>query len=534
MSENKTLPEIVIIDDPENLDIIRKVLLGDSFVLFEADSYESAVSKVHFAKVDLIILHCGVRSYDCFGLCRQLKSNFITKEIPLLLLISADEKQNIGSGMQAGADDYLLFPFSNDELLLRMNIHLSLKKIREDLVRSRESAENSAKTKAMFLNNISHEIRTPMNGIIGMTDILKQSKLSHEQLEYLEIIRLSGENLLMLINDVLDFSKIEAGQITFERIRFNLFEVVNEVIKILRYKADQKNLDFTAHFSPDVPEFVVGDPLRLKQILINLCSNAIKFTKRGFVKIKVSPRTSENSTIRLFFEIEDSGIGISEKNQASLFQTFAQAKESTTRKYGGTGLGLAISKNLVELMKGEIGIYSESGKGSNFYFDGEFGKLDGKDAGNLKNPVEISGNRRRLKILLAEDNIINQKVAILNLEKLGHEVVWANDGKEAIEKFHSESPDVIFMDVKMAGMDGVEATRRIRDWEKINNIEKPIPIVAMTAHTLQSDKKIFFDSGMNDFLDKPFNWNDLVNVLDRIKTMIEDKNKNISLWNSAK
>lgn len=531
MSENNILPEILIIDDSENLDIVKKMLSADRFILRDANSYESAVSNISLHKVDLIVLRWKTRSDS---ICRQLKSNQQTKEIPLLLLIASDSKHEIGAGLQAGADDYILIPFSDDELQLRINIHLRLKKVREDLTRSRESAEASAKAKAMFLTNISHEIRTPMNGIIGMTDILKQTQLNSDQLEYLEIIRLSGENLLMLINDVLDFSKIEAGQITFEQIRFDLFDVVNEVVKILWYKAEQKHIDFSAHFSPDVPEFVIGDPLRLKQILINLCSNAIKFTNRGFVKIKVSLRESKNSTIRLFFEVEDTGIGIPEKNQSKLFQTFTQAEASTTRKFGGTGLGLAICRNLVELMNGKIGVYSEAGVGSNFYFDGEFGKIEATDTENPANAIGVSSEVRKLKILLAEDNIINQKVAILNLKKLGHEVVWTNDGKEALEKFYSETPDVVFMDVKMAGMDGLEATRKIREWEKINHVEKPVPIVAMTAHTLQSDKKLFFDSGMNDFLDKPFNWNDLINVLDRIKSMIEDKNKNISIWNSVK
>lgn len=534
MNETKILSEILVIDDFENVKIINEMLSGRGFMLSDADSFASAISHVKSHQFDLILLRCGLQTFDGFDLCKQLKSTIQTQDIPLILLIPASQKHEIGVGIQKGADDYLIYPFNDDELLIRVDLHLHLKKIREDLIRSRENAEATAKTKAMFLANISHEIRTPMNGIIGMTDILKQTELNNEQQEYLEIIRLSGENLLMLINDVLDFSKIEAGQITIERIKFNLYEVINEVIKILRYKADKKNLEFGSVLSPDVPEVVFGDPLRLKQILINLCTNAIKFTNLGFVKIKVSVRFVKNSTIRLLFEVQDSGIGISVENQAKLFQSFAQAEASTTRKYGGTGLGLAISKNLVELMNGKIGVDSQLGKGSNFFFETEFGRLSESETEMGAADFGDSGKGRRLKILLAEDNVINQKVAILNLEKLGHEVIWVSDGKEALEKFISEVPDLIFMDIQMSGMDGVESTRKIREWEKMHKVVKKVPIVAMTAHTLQSDKELFFASGMDDILYKPFNWNDLVGVLDRMITLIEDKNKNYKIWNSAK
>jgi signal transduction histidine kinase/ActR/RegA family two-component response regulator len=532
MVDTNFFREILIFDNPENLEPIRNMLSAERFrVRYAGKCSEPVLPEISFDRVDLIIVRWepGARQ-----LCRQLKAIPAVQEIPLLVLVSADSKADTAIGMEAGADDYLFFPFSSDELLLRINIHLRLKMIKDTLIRSRENAEASAKAKTMFLHSISHEIRTPMNGIIGMTDILEQTGLTKVQLEYLEIIRLSGENLLMLINDVLDLSKIEAGQITFEKIRFNLPDVVNEVVKILHYKAEQKNLEFTVHFSGDVPEFVIGDPLRLKQILINLTTNAIKFTSRGFVKISVSLRKKKDSGVQLFFQVEDSGIGISESNQAKLFRDFAQAEASTTRKFGGTGLGLAICRNLVELMNGHIGVYSDAGKGSNFYFDLEFGTTNEKPISGPAKSGETLGKSRCMKVLLVEDNMINQKVATLNLEKSGHQVVRANDGREAIEKFHSESPDLILMDVQMPGLNGLEATREIREWEQANQIENRVPIVAMTAHTLQSDRKIFLDSGMNDVLNKPFSRDDLNKVLERIRTLIEDKNKNISIWNSVR
>lgn len=527
MNENLTLPKILIIDDSDDLNITRDMLAGEGFLQIEAETFEAAVSEVSVNKFDLIILSCRTNSEACFKLCRQIKSNPQRKDIPLILVVPSYKKHEIGLGMQAGANDYLLFPFSSDELLMRVHMHLNLKQIKE-------TAEHSARTKALFLANISHEIRTPLNGIVGMTDILRQTELTEEQSEYLDIIRLSGENLLMLVNDVLDFSKIEAGQVTFEHIRFNLFELIEEVKKTFAYKTEQKKLRFIVQLSPEVPENVIGDPFRLKQILINLCSNAIKFTARGFVKIKVSLQAAEKSRVQLFFEVEDSGIGIAEEDQAKLFQLYSQAGASTTRQYGGTGLGLAICRNLVEMMNGKIGVYSEPGRGSNFYFTGQFDLPEKIEPEPEVNLVDVLKESRPLKILLAEDNIINQKVATLNLEKLGHKVILANDGNEALARYYNEIPDAIFMDVQMAGMDGLEATRKIREWEKKRQVENPVPIVAMTAHTLESDKKLILDSGMNDFLYKPFNWNDLVNVLDRIKLMVKDKNKNARIWNSVK
>jgi CheY-like chemotaxis protein len=229
--------------------------------------------------------------------------------------------------------------------------------------------------------------------------------------------------------------------------------------------------------------------------------------------------------VRLHFEVQDSGIGISSENQSKLFKSFSQADASTTRKFGGTGLGLAISKNLVQLMNGDIGIISELGKGAIFHFDGEFGVsgYDFSDA-EIKELEESFQPEKKLNILLAEDNVINQKVAILNLEKLGHSVSVVSDGIRAVEKFISESPDVIFMDVQMPEMDGVEATAKIREWEKMKNVVTRVPIVAMTANTLKSDKELFMSSGMDDYLSKPFNLSDLIRLLDRIYKQLERKN----------
>ncbi len=520
------ISKILIVDDVQlNLDLMKEILSEKGYMIATAINGKSAIAKAKAHKFDLILLDVILPDIDGFDVCAHLKSNSQTNDIPIIFLTAKKEKEYIIKGFNLGAVDYIPKPFSKEELLARVNLHLTLRKYQDELIRSKEMAEASAKAKAIFLANISHEIRTPMNGIIGMIDILKRTPLTAEQLEYIDIIGISGENLLMIINDVLDFSKIEAGQITFEYIRFNLCDEISEVVKILRYKAMQKNLDLSFEIAPDVPQLLIGDPLRLKQVLINLITNSVKFTTEGFVRVFVKLVDQNECAVRLYFEVKDSGIGISPENQLKLFKSFSQAETSTTRKYGGTGLGLAISKNLVHLMGGEIGIISEEGKGATFHFEGEFGiaeqDLSAVETQELEESVHSD---RKLKILLAEDNIINQKVAILNLQKLGHSVIVVGDGNQAVEAFIKELPDVIFMDVHMPQMDGVEATGKIREWERINNIANRVPIVAMTANTLKNDKDLFIAAGMDDYLGKPFNVSELVRLFDRINKQLERKN----------
>lgn len=526
MVDHNSTSKILIVDDVQlNLDLMKDILSDQNYLIATAINGKSAIAKAKAHKFDLILLDVVLPDINGFEVCSHLKSNAMTRDIPIIFLTAKKEKDSIVEGFNLGAVDYISKPFIREELLARVNLHLSLKRIQEELIRSKEMAEASAKAKANFLANISHEIRTPMNGIIGMIDILKRTQLTDEQHEYIDIIGISGENLLMIINDVLDFSKIEAGQITFEYIRFNLSDEINEVIKILRYKAVQKGLDLSFEISTEVPPLLVGDPLRLKQVLINLCNNAIKFTAEGYVHVGVKLVKVEEEVVRIHVEVKDSGIGISKENQSKLFKSFSQAEASTSRKFGGTGLGLAISKNLVQMMGGEIEIISEEGKGATFYFEAEFGlgeaDLSEKESKVLEDSIR---HDQKLKILLAEDNVINQKVAILNLQKLGHSVTVVSDGIQAVEAFMTEIPDVIFMDVQMPHMDGVEATTKIREWEKANNIANRVPIVAMTANILKSDKDLFVAAGMDDYLSKPFNVSELLRLFDRIHKQLERKN----------
>lgn len=524
MTENNQTSRILIVDDVQlNLDLMKDILSEKGYMIATAINGKSAIAKAKAHKFDLILLDVILPDIDGFEVCSHLKANQQTQDIPIIFLTAKREKESIIKGFQLGAVDYIPKPFSKEELLARVNFHLTLRKTQEELIKSKEMAEGATKAKAIFLANISHEIRTPMNGIVGMIDILKRTQLTEEQHEYLDIIGISGENLLMIINDVLDFSKIEAGQITFERIRFNINDEIDEVIKILRYKAIEKNIELSFEVAPDVPLLLIGDPLRLKQVLINLCNNSIKFTAKGFVHVRVNLVEMNESIVRLHFEVQDTGIGISPENQSKLFKSFSQADVSTSRKFGGTGLGLAISKNLVMLMNGSIGIVSEEGKGAIFHFDGEFGVslIDFAEEENQE-PEELMPSDKKLKILLAEDNVINQKIAKLNLEKMGHSVSIVSDGLLAVEQFINESPDVIFMDIQMPGMDGVEATGKIREWEKLNKVAFRVPIIAMTANTLKSDKELFVAACMDDYLCKPFKTSELNRILVRICKQLEN------------
>lgn len=523
MNHSSSHDRILVVDDVQlNLDLIKEILSGNGYMVATAINGRSALAKAKAHKFDLILLDIVLPDIDGFDVCATLKANPQTKEIPVIFLTAKKESDAITKGFHAGAVDYIPKPFSREELLARVDLHLTLRKTQDELIRSKDLALASEKAKAAFLAGISHEIRTPMNGIIGMTDILKRTCLSKQQLEYVEIIGISGENLLSIINDVLDFSKIEAGQVTSERINFRLSDEVSEVIKILRYKAEQKGLELSFHLAEGIPEFLIGDPLRLKQVLINLSNNAIKFTDEGFVSISCELLEENKKIARLKFSVSDSGIGISEENQGKLFRAFSQAETSTTRKFGGTGLGLVISKNLVELMKGKIGVFSEEGKGSTFFFDAEF-EISSKQpqAEEPEAPVTIENPTRGLRILLAEDNVINQKVAILNLEKMGHQVITVVNGVEAVEKFISESPDAILMDIQMPQMDGVAATGRIRQIEQESGVKKGVPIIAMTANNSKTDIDHLLSSGMDGYLSKPFTMADLVLIMNQIFKHIE-------------
>ena len=378
----------------------------------------------------------------------------------------------------------------------------------EALIIAKDEAERSSMAKAEFLSTMSHEIRTPMNAVIGMTNILLMEEPREDQLDRINTLKFSAENLLMLINDILDFNKIEAGKVDFERIDFDLKEVARNIKMSFEPAANAKGIALNLQYDEGIPDLLIGDPTRISQIIINLVGNALKFTEKGEINIILSKRARPGNQIEITFRVRDTGIGIAPKKLETIFETFSQGSSNTTRRYGGTGLGLSITKKLLELMGSRIQVQSRLGVGSEFSF-----RLVFDISQSVKETKVVATNNNLLpslkgyKILLVEDNLINIKIADQILKKWDIDVSIAKNGREAVNMFAPNKFHLILMDLHMPEMDGYEATVEIR------KIDKNIPIIALTAAALVEDKQRVFEAGMNDFISKPFKPNDLYNKI---------------------
>ena len=401
---------------------------------------------------------------------------------------------------------------AEDEALLRQLAFITSLALQH--IESRKAAEAASVAKSQFLANMSHELRTPMNAILGMTDLALSEELPPIVRDCLQTVRESADVLLELLNEILDLSRIEAHRFELEATTFNLHGVVEQVIKTLRVRASEKGLALIYNLSPEVPDMLIGDPLRFRQILMNLVDNAIKFTNKGKITVQVDAKEQTNEIARLEFKVSDTGIGISPEDQERIFIEFTQADASTTRHYGGTGLGLTISRKLVEMMDGKIWVDSQPNQGSTFYFTLCFKLPLGKEAERHKTVGATSSTfaKRTLRVLLADDSLTGQKLAKYILTKRGHTVEIAQDGRQVLDLIEQQVYDVVIMDVQMPVMDGFQATAAIRalpDQDKA-----AVPIIAMTAHALKGDAERCHAAGMDAYIGKPIRAEELIDLVE--------------------
>jgi signal transduction histidine kinase len=537
---------------------------------FEVTAHRDGAAALRAALADppdLVLTDVMMPQLDGFGLLAALRQDDRTRTIPVIMLSArAGEEAGI-EGIDAGADDYLVKPFSARELIARVTGCLTLAQLRQEAAQQLQAANRelavAASAKSQFLANMSHEIRTPMNAIIGMTSLMLETPLTEEQQEYAETVCSGGEHLLNLINEVLDFSKIEAGALDIEEAPFSLQKCVQGSIDIITVLAKKKRLKLTHHIEPGVPDSVIGDAGRLRQILINLLNNAVKFTEAGEVRLTVSAVPAEDNRTQLRISVHDTGIGIAEEDQSRLFDAFIQVDGTRTRTHEGTGLGLAISAQLAELMGGAITVHSTPGEGSTFDLTVLTRTAEApatvradpartptkppkpeepreppkpaepREAPAAAMPPPPTGLRARgassdsptseaqqLRILVVDDNHANQRVTTLVLGRLGYASDVAGNGPQAIETLERQSYDLVFMDMQMPQLDGLDTTRRIRArW--------PAPqgpwIIGITGYASEQDRRKCMDAGMNDYLAKPVTFPQYREALTRATAHIGNK-----------
>ena len=557
-THNRIVRILLVDDDEEDYLITRELLAdidGQSFDLDWVATYHAGLEAIASDQHDVYLLDYRLGERDGLELLREALANGARG--PMILMTGQADHEVDVEGMKAGAMDYLVKGRVDSGLLERSIRYAVKRKQAEDALRdanenlerrvgertseleaansqlqqARDTAIEASRAKSEFLANMSHEIRTPMNVILGMADLLSEAPLAQEQREHVRIFKGAGDTLLTLINDILDLSKVEAGQVDLEETEFDLGQIVDDIVEFLAPRASEKGPELRSHVSPEVPTALMGDPVRLRQVLTNLLSNAVKFTDKGQVELHVrdDPEVQEPGCI--LFRVSDPGIGIPQDKLESIFDSFTQVDSSTTREYGGTGLGLAISTRLVEVMGGRIWVESEVGEGSTFYFTARFRNQPhvverlpetpvletnssyGDPADPSSDGVYTPQDQHARRILLVEDFADNRMLVQSYLKETRYQIDIAENGEIAVEKCMSGQYDLVLMDMQIPVMDGYTATERIRKWEVENGV-RPTPIIALTANALKEDAQRSLDAGCTAHLTKPIKKTPLLQAID--------------------